>query len=777
MRLLATLVVGLVRDVLADALLAAAAQADDGGHGARSRWTRCARGPRARSRRSSAAGRRRARRCSCGSLGPAGPPLASGPQVLASARLLRAGGGRRPGGRAAGRARVRAAAGRGAGLRQAARAAARDVAGVDGRLARRRPVQHRRWRSRCCDRGRAGVARRAARGAPAERERRGWWAAARGWSRRARCPTRCAGGCGSGAEVVFARRVRRRWRCSSPTRPRCGGPRSRWTWRSSTPRTPSSSFPPHDPWMAGEDLNYYYLGHLRDGAADAGHRLGARRGLQPRARAARRASATAVFTLGGTLWAAARPRLAGVRGGAGGGRRRRGRRVPRARQPRRRARVAGRGRARRATTTGSRPRAWCPGRSTSSRGSRSCSGTCTRTCWRCRSRCWRSAFALQVVLAGPRGDAVWRGVAEALAAGARGRRAVRDQLVVVSGGGGPAGARGRHLAAVAGERGAARRTRSRWLVLVLAASVVLVLPFWLSFDPAAKGIGLGRRPRGRSATFVGDQALLYGLFAGPLVGRLRRPRARAAPAAAHAGRGARVAAIFAGSLLAPARPRRRRARRGAARASRCGALLAPARRAGALPVAARRRRPELRADARARVRARRVRRQRPDRMNTVFKLGYQAWLLLAVAAALRAAVGRRLAAAPARGRSWAARTARAPAARRRVPVRRHLRAQGRLRAARRRSTASRGCASARPGDPAAIDWLRAHTPGDAVVLEAVGEDYSAFGHAPHLDVHRAARRCSAGPATSSSGSHDPGTRAGGRRARSTRPPTSRPPAR
>jgi uncharacterized membrane protein len=26
-------------------------------------------------------------------------------------------------------------------------------------------------------------------------------------------------------------------------------------------------------------------------------------------------------------------------------------------------------------------------------------------------------------------------------------------------------------------------------------------------------------------------------------------------------------------------------------------------------------------------------------------------------------------------------------------------------------------------------WLRDHTPGSAVVLEAVGEDYSAFGHA------------------------------------------------
>jgi uncharacterized membrane protein len=34
-----------------------------------------------------------------------------------------------------------------------------------------------------------------------------------------------------------------------------------------------------------------------------------------------------------------------------------------------------------------------------------------------------------------------------------------------------------------------------------------------------------------------------------------------------------------------------------------------------------------------------------------------------------------------------------------------------------------------PGDPGAISWLRANAPRDAVVLEAFGGDYSAFGHA------------------------------------------------
>src|SRR5918999_1058305 len=77
----------------------------------------------------------------------------------------------------------------------------------------------------------------------------------------------------------------------------------------------STSFPPHDPWMAGEELNYYYLGHVAMAivirvvgtSPDEGYNL---------AFALLAAlAATAVFTLAGTLWAAARPRLSGVRGG------------------------------------------------------------------------------------------------------------------------------------------------------------------------------------------------------------------------------------------------------------------------------------------------------------------------------------------------------------------------------------------------------------------------------------------------------------------------------
>ena len=72
----------------------------------------------------------------------------------------------------------------------------------------------------------------------------------------------------------------------------------------------SDHFPPHDPWMSGETLNYYYLGHLALAwpikllglRPDSGYLLawGLLLAL----------TATAVYTFSGTLWAAARETLA-----------------------------------------------------------------------------------------------------------------------------------------------------------------------------------------------------------------------------------------------------------------------------------------------------------------------------------------------------------------------------------------------------------------------------------------------------------------------------------
>jgi uncharacterized membrane protein len=114
-------------------------------------------------------------------------------------------------------------------------------------------------------------------------------------------------------------------------------------------------------------------------------------------------------------------------------------------------------------------------------------------------------------------------------------------------------------------------------------------------------------------------------------------------------------------------------------------------------------------------------------MNTVFKAGYQAFLLLGLAAGC---------ALPWAG-VWLPRRAWAPWA----AVAATLIALGLVfpyagSYARTGGFANapsldglKWLASRSPGDPGAIDWLRANAPGDAVVLEAFGDDYSAFGHA------------------------------------------------
>jgi uncharacterized membrane protein len=116
------------------------------------------------------------------------------------------------------------------------------------------------------------------------------------------------------------------------------------------------------------------------------------------------------------------------------------------------------------------------------------------------------------------------------------------------------------------------------------------------------------------------------------------------------------------------------------------------------------------------------------RMNTVFKLGYQAWLLLGLAGI--GALAWWGAWLPRRGARWAfAVLAVAAVAGAAVyPVAGTYARKGGF--ARAPTLDGLGWLRDRaPGDVGAIAWLNDHAPAGAVVLEAAGPDYSAFGHA------------------------------------------------
>jgi YYY domain-containing protein len=483
----------------------------------------------------------------------------------------------------------------------------------------------------------------------------------------------------------------------------------------------SESFPPHDPWMAGEDLNYYYLGHLVMAIVIkiAGVRPDEGYNLAVALLAA--LAAAAVFTLAGTLWAAARPRLTGVRGGPV---------------------LVGATAAVICVVLGNLAgvQAWLdasapPGDYDWFAPSRVIEGTINEIPWfsfllgdlhahvlALPFTVVALAFALQVVIAGPRGDAVLRGVAEALAAGL-----AVGVLYAVNSWSYPVTAGllvGAVLIWLRDPRSAGARSYAvSWLVLVLLASVVLVLPFWLGFNPAAEGIALveERQPFRR---FMGDMGLLYGIFAGLLAAafaaRVLAPRRPLRTLV-----WALVAVIFAGSLLP-----------GLAGVIALALLLVVALAAMFSPALAA---PErflwlLVSGGLACLIAPELVYVRDAfdggdlfRMNTVFKLGYQAWLLLAIAAAC--ALPWASAHLPRRAwPAWAALAAVLLLLGLVYPYAGTYARKGGF----GRSPSLDGLAWLRagsPGDPPAMAWLRANTPGSAVVLEAVGDDYSAFGHA------------------------------------------------
>ena len=484
----------------------------------------------------------------------------------------------------------------------------------------------------------------------------------------------------------------------------------------------SSSFPPHDPWMAGEDLNYYYLGHLAMAIVIKVLGLRPDEGYNLALALLAALSAAAVFTLAGTLWAAARPALAGARGGpvAAG--------VAAVVLCVVLGNLAGVG----AWFDATDPPADYPW----FEPSRVVPGTINEFPWfsfllgdlhahvlAVPFTLMALGFALQVVLAGPREDAVWRGVAEALAAGL-----AIGSLYAINSWSYPVAA-GLLVLAMASwlfdPRSAGRRAYAlSWLALVLIAGVVLVLPFWLAFDPAARGIGLVEE-RTSFSGFFGDLALLYGIFAW-IVGAAFVARLLATRRPVRALTWGAVAAIFAGSLLATA---------DLAGVAALAALTAVA---AAAMLAPRLAPPErflwlLVTGALVCVLVPELVYVRDEfdgsdlfRMNTVFKLGYQAWLLLAVAAACVLPWAGAL--LPRRGWTlWAAGAAVLLLLGAVYPYAGTYASRGGF----SRAPTLDGLGWLRdgaPGDPAAMAWLRANTEGTDVVLEAVGEDYSAFGH-------------------------------------------------
>ena len=287
------------------------------------------------------------------------------------------------------------------------------------------------------------------------------------------------------------------------------------------------------------------------------------------------------------------------------------------------------------------------------------------------------------------------------------------------------------LAAVVRARDAPNRREAvrtlLWMLVVLVLSIVAVLPFLLTYDPAAKGFG-SVEERAPFSSWAKDHGAIYGLlayltFTAYLVKLVRsnHPWRTAGWAAA--------AALFVGSLLAAA--------------DLAGVALLVAMLWVALHAAFLARAPAVERFVWVLIGGGLLCLLIPElvyvrdsfdgselyRMNTVFKLGYQAWLLLAIAGAAGLVwswgwLGRRALAARL---GWALPLLALLALAAVFPVAgTYARKSGFSHAP--HLDGLRWLEANAPGDPAAIDWLNDHAPPGSVVLESVGDDYSAFGH-------------------------------------------------
>ena len=512
----------------------------------------------------------------------------------------------------------------------------------------------------------------------------------------------------------------------------------------------SQSYPPFDPWLSGADLNYYYLGHVAAGLLIRLTGVEPTVGYNLALAAFFALSVAAAFGIGAAIAEAARRRGLAVK----------------------RPLLAGLGTVVALLLMGNLRGGWralsdaAPLRSLDWFGqSRVIPDTINEFPFfsllvqdvhahviAIPFTLLALAFTVQVALAGPPRWRTRRGAAEtaALALSVGALYAINSWSWPVS-----VGLLALATAMWAREQrsGARRRSAAAWCAGVVGLGVLLVLPFVVNFDPNAKGFGLvsEREPFG---SFMRHHLVIYGGLAW-LVGVMYAGRIRTA---GHRWRivvwgGAGAAVVL--SLLAPAELA------GAAvvatlavvalHAAFSRTLAAPERllwllvAAGFTCLAG----PELF-----------YIRDEFDggdffRMNTVFKVGYQAWILLAIPAGCAlalAAIWLRgvslliwragvlavlvISLAYTVGGSWARKDAFSAS-----PT---LDGRGWL-------------ARTAPGDLLAIDWLREKTPRDAVVLEGVGDDYSAFGHA-RISTYSGRATVLGWQGHELQWSHDPGTR-------------------